>query len=147
MSCMINANKLFLVDSNMIIYAFELTESDKNQKAKKLIDECWIGKIRLAVSSQNLAEFAYTATSKAKLDFRRVKTAVDYIASFDGFIKINYSTSTVLTAIDIANEYNMPFWDSLLAATMKENGIFNIYTENTKDFKIPWINAVNPFKK
>ena len=25
-----------------------------------------------------------------------------------------------------------------------QNGIFNIYTENTKDFKIKWINAVNP---
>ncbi len=38
----------------------------------------------------------------------------------------------------------MSFWDSLLAATMKENNIFNIYTENIKDFKVPWINAINP---
>jgi predicted nucleic acid-binding protein len=31
-------------------------------------------------------------------------------------------------------KYKMSFWDSLIAATMIENGILNIYTENSKDF-------------
>lgn len=44
-------------------------------------------------------------------------------------------------------EHDMHFWDALLAATMRRNGIFNIYTENAKDFKASWISAVNPFAK
>ena len=37
-------------------------------------------------------------------------------------------------------------WDAFIAATMIENKIFNIYTENTKDFsKIDGIKARNPF--
>lgn len=41
----------------------------------------------------------------------------------------------------------MKFWDVMLAAAMLENGVNKIYTENTKDFKIPGIKAVNPFLK
>ena len=50
-------------------------------------------------------------------------------------------------AAKICEENSMHYWDSLLAATMKQNGIFSIYTENTKDFKPKWLNAVNPFIK
>jgi predicted nucleic acid-binding protein len=58
-----------------------------------------------------------------------------------------YKITTIKSAIDLSNENNMSFWDSLIAATMIENNIFNIYTENVKDFKISGINAVNPFAK
>ena len=41
---------------------------------------------------------------------------------------------------------NINYWDAFIAATMIENKIFNIYTENTKDFlKIDGIKARNPF--
>ena len=53
--------------------------------------------------------------------------------------------TTIIRAIDINLEYNIPYYDALLAATMRENGIFNIYTENVKDFKAVGIKAVNPF--
>ena len=67
------------------------------------------------------------------------------MSQFEGFKKINYSAETIPLALDIVQQFKMPFWDALLAATMRDNGIFNIYTENAKDFKMPWINAVNPF--
>src|SRR3989344_304386 len=138
-------NKLFLIDTNILVYALDKQEGAKNLSAKELINRCWQGKDNLAVSAQNLAEFVFVSTKKAKLDFGQAKTMVAYIIDFIGFIKISYSAETVLSAIDIADEFKMSFLDSLLAATMKENGIFNIYTENAKDFKMPWINAVNPF--
>jgi len=139
-------SSLFLIDTNILVYASELEEGAKNQKSKELINRCWQGKDTLAVSAQNLAEFVFVTTKKTKLDLEEAKTFVGYIVNFNGFKKIDYSAKTILSAIEIANEFKMPFWDSLLAATMRENGIFNIYTENAKDFKMPWINAVNPFK-
>jgi predicted nucleic acid-binding protein len=39
-----------------------------------------------------------------------------------------------------------PFWDIMIAETMKEAGVRDLYTENEKDFlEIPWIRVVNPF--
>ena len=138
-------SSIFLLDTNILVYASEQEESIKNKKTKELVNKCWQGEDNFAVSAQNLAEFVFVSTRKAKLDFNQAKIFAWYIIEFEGFKKINYSAKTILSAIDIAIEFKMFFWDSLLAATMKENGIFNIYTENEKDFKMPWINAVNPF--
>lgn len=139
-------SKLFLVDTNILVYASEKDESAKVQKAKELINRCWKGEILLAVSSQNLGEFVYVSVKKAKLNLEETKTFTEFIVEFHGFQKIGYNAGTVISAIEIANEFKTPFWDALLATTMRENGLFNIYTENVNDFKIPWIKAVNPLK-
>lgn len=145
MKFMTEGSELFLVDTNLLVYASEKDDSSKGRKAKDLINKCWKGEDIFIVSSQNLAEFVFVATRKTKLDLKEAKMFVQYIVSFQGFQKINYNEDTVMSAIEIAYEFKMSFWDSLLAATMREKGIFNIYTENAKDFKMPWIKAVNPF--
>ncbi len=142
---MIDFKELFLIDSNILVYAFEKEEGTKKDKAKKLLGECLLGIKQFAVSSQNLSEFVSVTIRKGKLDIDEAKNFVIKVAQFDGFKKINYSAETITFALDITQQFKMSFWDSLLAATMRENGIFNIYTENAKDFKMPWINAVNPF--
>ncbi|MBI1936403.1 hypothetical protein HYS31_08275 [Candidatus Woesearchaeota archaeon] len=64
-----------------------------------------------------MAEFVFVPTRKAKLDFNDAGIFAGFIVDFQGFKKINYSGETVLSAIEIANEFKMLFWDSLLAAT------------------------------
>lgn len=145
MKFMTDTEDLFLVDSNILIYAYDKEYIAKKRNAEGLINRCFDAEIMLAVSNQNLAEFVHVTTKKAKLNLEQSKVIVNDIIDSVGFIKINYSAKTIIAAIDIANEFKMSFWDSLLAATMRENGIFSIYTENAKDFKMPWIKAVNPF--
>ncbi len=139
-------SNLFLVDTNLLVYAAEKDETAKVQKSKELVNKCWRGEEILVVSSQNLAEFVFVTTKKAKLNLEEAKIFTEFIVDFQGFKKIKYNENTVLSAIGIMNEFKTSFWDSLLAATMRENGIFNIYTENVNDFKISWIKAVNPLK-
>ena len=137
-------NSLFLIDTNILVYAYEKEKDIKNKKAKELINKCWQNKINLIISNQNLAEFAFVATRKAKLDHTQIKVIINDIINFNGFKKINYSSNTILSALNISNEFQISFWDSLLIATMKENNIFSLYTENVKDFKIPWLKVINP---
>ena len=146
MKFMTEGSNLFLIDTNLLVYAAEKDESTKVQKSKELVNKCWRGEENLVVSSQNLAEFVFVTTRKAKLNLEEAKTFIEFISDFHGFQKINYNAETVISAIQIANEFKTSFWDALLAATMRENGIFNIYTENVSDFKMPWIKAVNPLK-
>ena len=141
---MTESKELFLIDSNILVYAFEKEEGIKKDKAKKLLDGCIFGTREFAISNQNLAEFILVVTRKGKLSVEEAKNLAIKIAQFQGFKKINYDSNTIPIALNIMQDSKASFWDSLLAATMKENGIFNIYTENAKDFKMPWINAVNP---
>ena len=143
---MTESKGLFLIDSNVLIYAYEREESIKKDKAKKLLKECLLGIRQFAVSSQNLAEFASVTTKKDKLSIDEAKNFVVKIVQFEGLKKINCNAEPIPIALDIMQQHKMSFRDSLLAATMKENSIFNIYTENTKDFKMPWIKTVNPLK-
>ena len=144
MRFMTESKELFLIDSNILIYAYEKEESIKRDKAKKLLKECLLGIRQFAISSQNIAEFVSVTTKKGKLSIDEAKNFVIRMAHFEGFKKLNYTAETIPVALDIVQQFKMPFWDSLLAATMRENGIFNIYTENAKDFKMPWIKAINP---
>lgn len=136
----------FLIDTNILVYAYEKEASAKKDKAKNLLDECISGARQFAISSQNLSEFVSVTTRKDKLSIDEAKNLIVKMAQFDGFKKINYGAETIPLALDIVQQFKISFWDALIAATMRENGIFNIYTENVNDFKIPWIKAVNPLK-
>ncbi|MBI2632514.1 PIN domain-containing protein [Candidatus Pacearchaeota archaeon] len=137
-------NKLFFLDTNILIYYYDKNENIKKIKAESLINQCWNRKIKLVISNQVLSEFVSVALHKLKLSVDEVYFVVKDIISFTGFIKIFYYDKSILSALEISKDFNLSFWDALIAATMKENNILNIYTENVKDFKIPWINTVNP---
>ena len=137
--------EIILVDTNIIVYAYEIEESLRKKKALEILEKCWKNEAVLALSNQNLAEFSFVALKKLKLNAKTIKDIVKDISNFESFRKINYKRKTILSAIDISEEYKMSFWDSLIAATMIENGILNIYTENSKDFKIPSLKVINPF--
>ena len=146
MSFMTEFDEQFLLDTNILIYAYDKDEIEKSKKAEELLAKCLLGEIDLAISNQNLAEFVYATTRKSKLSFEQAMVNVKDIFKSKTIRKINYNAGTVISAIQIAKEFNAPFWDALLAATMRENGILKIYTENVNDFKMPWIKAVNPLK-
>lgn len=142
-----NEKDIFLIDSNLLIYAYSEKDEKKKIIVANLLKKCWEGKEIYAVSTQNLAEFFSIANRKYKMNPQKAKIVIEDINNFEGFIKLNYSGNTVANSIDLMEENKTSFWDALIMATMKENGIFNIYTENINDFKAPWIKAVNPFEK
>jgi len=136
-----------LVDSNILVYAYDKTEAKKYEIAKELVKERWYND-DAALSIQNLVEFYSTITSKIKnpLEIEKAKQIVlDYI---EGFEIIKYDEKTVIEAINNQAIYGISFWDALIVATMEENSIDTIITENEKDFKkISWVKIINPFKK
>ena len=140
-------DKIFFIDTNVLIYALEKEASEKKEIAKSIIDECFDGKNFLAVSNQILAEFFFIATEKLKVDKNEAKKVMEKIIERETITKTRYTEETTLSAVDIQKESKMPFWDSLIAATMLENNIGTIYTENTRDFSIAGITAINPFSK
>lgn len=139
------ASDVFLIDTNILVYAHDASDTSKQIISMNIVDWCLKGERALAVSAQNLSEFFSVTTTKKILAKKEAIKALSDIIKFSGWKKIDFNHLTVLDAAKIADEHNMSYWDSLLAATMRQNGVFNLYTENVKDFKVPWLNAVNPF--
>lgn len=137
-------NELFILDTNILIYYYQKENDYRKIKAESLINKCWNRKIKLAVSNQILSEFSSIAIKKLKLSKEETETIIRDIVKFTNFSKVNYTDKTILSALEITKKFNKHFLDSLILATMKENNIFYIYTENIKDFEIDGIKAVNP---
>lgn len=136
---------LFLLDTNVLIYAHEKEGSKRKEISKKILEQCYNGEILLVISNQNIAEFTSVMLKKIKVEPETIKKVIDILSEFNGFIKLEYKLKTIKEAVNLSDKYRMSFWDSLITATMIENGIVNIYTENAKDFKIPSLNVINPF--
>lgn len=135
------------VDSNILVYFSQQEETKKQPICAKKIKELSEND-EMCISIQNLAEFSRVVTEKfpKKLDQSK---ANEYIEKFCKFSQVlTYSSSTIIDANKIAKENKIHFFDALLAATMLQNSIYTIYTENTTDFKkIKGITAINPFEK
>lgn len=133
-----------LVDSNLLIYTYA-EDSPKKAKAAELLERCFFGQLKLCISLQNIGEFCHTATRKYGLENARVNKIAQALLRSDNFIKLRYKESTFEGALMIAEKSKLHFWDAMLAATMLENGIDTIYTEDADFGKIEGIKAVNPF--
>jgi len=138
-----------LIDSNILVYAYDKSDTLKHEKCLKILRECFKGNSLLAVSIQNLSEFFVIITRKVQKPLlpSQAKIIVQDIVNSNYFVKIEPQKEQVLEAINLSMEKGISYWDSLIAAAMKKHDIFCIYTENEKEFKkIEWLNVVNPLK-
>ena len=133
-----------LIDTNVLVYAYA-ESSTKGQKAVELLNDCFQGKITLAMSLQNIGEFCDVGLRKYKLDPTIVQKVSMHILACVTFIKVAYTGTTLLRAVEFSAASKLEFWDAVLVATMKENAIETIYTEDAAFGKIEGIKAVNPF--
>ena len=142
------SDELSLVDTNILVYAYDESEGNKHEICKRLIDECWRRKIKYGISIQNLSEFYAVITRKIEnlLPMETAKEIIGDIIEFQNWIIIDYDTHTIPSAIEINIAYGVHYWDALIAATMRENGIFSIYTEDDAFEDVPWLKVTNPFE-
>ncbi len=137
-------------DTNILVYAFDQTEVLKRQKCKKLVLLVFKGQKKGVVSNQVLAELFFALTQKVREPYEPKKAAklIKGFLNAPNWITTNYSFETVAKAAKLTAKKKTHFWDALIAETMLENQVFEIITENQKDFsKIEQIKAINPMKR
>lgn len=137
-----------LIDTNILVYAYDNTDKRKHAIAQALLEKCWKKEITYAISSQNLAEFFITITKKVPhpLSIVQAEQIIADICSFSGWKVLQYNQNTLLLAIKMYEKHKKHFWDALILATMREAGITHIYSKNEADFKIfENITVINPF--
>ena len=137
-----------LFDANIIVYAYDELEVEKRKKCLLLLQPIFEGKDKGYVTNQILGETFIVLTKHMRMpsSIEDAKDIIELFISSNNWVKINYDHKTVKKAVGYVEEFKINFWDAVIAATMIENNISSIYTENEKDFKkIPGINVINPF--
>ncbi len=143
------ADTLSLIDTNLLVYAYDKTDKRKHEKAKQLLEQCWRGEKNYAISVQNLAEFSVVVTQKvpSPISVDEATQIITDIIEFPSWRVLSYTGQTLKQAMLLYATTKRHFWDALIAATMMQAGVLHIYTENVSDFSVfEHIIAKNPLK-
>ena len=138
-----NGDKVFL-DTNIIIYAYDVTAGRKYETAGDLCANMW-EKGTGVISTQVLQEFFVTVTRKipTPLDTATAKEIVRDLLTWT--VIVNDGT-TILGAIDLHAKYGYSFWDSLIIQAALEGGAGTLFSEDlSPGQKINDLIITNPF--
>lgn len=143
---------MILIDTNILVFAHN-QDSPHNEKAIQLLKDALEFKIEACIAHQNLLEFFSVITSPKRIDKPlSTETALSWIKLYlesSNIKKVSPSQNTLESALALTKHHKLAkadIFDSYLAATMQENNIPEIYTNNISDFKkFHKIKAINPF--
>ncbi|WKZ48822.1 MAG: PIN domain-containing protein [Anaerolineales bacterium] len=136
-----------LLDTNILVYAFDRGEPEKRAQAMQLSLEVQQNAVG-CISVQSLSEFfnAVTRGAKPKLSVDEALQAVqEYLLAFPIFL---LTPSVVLEAARGVRDYSLSFYDAQLWASALINEVHIIFSEDFQDGQvIEGIRFVNPFVK
>lgn len=134
---------LSFVDTNIWVYAFDQSDSDKFSRATELIAQLITDNV-VATSSQVLNE-AYVVLLRILKEPAPVRKIVEQIAECQ---IVNTDWPLIISAIDIGIKNQISHWDALLVAAAVKLGCKVLYTEDLQHGqKINGVTIINPFVK
>jgi predicted nucleic acid-binding protein len=126
-------------DTNVLVYAFLDLE-----KRKPALDALAVGGI---ISVQVLNEFTHVAHKKRKRPWPDIESAISVLRlRFPEIMAITVITHQ--SALAIARDHNLSFYDALIIASALEAGCDTLYSEDLQDGRrLPGLEIVNPFAR
>jgi predicted nucleic acid-binding protein len=118
-----------LIDTCILVYLIDAQDEKRHSRTVEWFESIFESN-EYFISTQNLREFAFVSKSKKKVNPEQIKEYVDLFAK-----SFNLISDTVSDIKKASEKSKNKYWDSLLTATAKRNNIFQIITENEKDFK------------
>jgi predicted nucleic acid-binding protein len=132
------------VDTNVLVYGRDLSESVKQPRAEAWLNYLWNERAG-RVSFQVLDEFYVTVTRKLKPGLDR-HAATREMRSFFAWRPIPLDAATLQGAWRIEDAYGFSFWDSLIVSAALLGGCRYLLTEDLQDGQaIDGVHVVDPF--
>ncbi len=132
------------VDTNVIVYAYDLTAGQKRLLGKKVLADLWRSG-RGLVSTQILQELYVTLTRKVPrpLEVARAKEIIEDMLTWN--LVVN-DGDTILQAIALENQEKLSFWDALVVAAAARGGAGILLSEDLPAGRIiAGVRIINPF--
>lgn len=140
-----NGSSAFLVDTNVLVYAYDPTDGAKRERATTVLERLGTGQIG-ALSCQILGEFFVAVTRKIPWPLTEAeaeRSVTNYVRSW---VIYDLTELVVLEAVRGLQRYRLSYWDSLIWATAKLNGVPNILSEDFSDGALlEGVRFLNPF--
>lgn len=133
------------VDTNVLIYAHDVSAEAKHEIAKRILRELWIQRGG-ALSSQVLQEFYVNVTRKiaAPLSEKRARAVVSSYLVWC----VDTTADEISAAFEIEDEARIGFWDALIVAAAVKANADRILSEDLNSGQtIAGVRIENPFQK
>lgn len=136
---------LLLIDTNLVVYAYDRGEPEKQQQAIQLLDALFTSGAGI-LSAQTLAEFfrAVTRGTHPILPIEQAYAQVQELSQ--AWVVLPITPAIVLEAARGARDHQLAYWDAQIWATAKLNQLAVILTEDFPSAEvIEGVQFVNPF--
>ncbi|MGJ7044897.1 PIN domain-containing protein [Thermoanaerobacterium thermosulfurigenes] len=135
---------LQFVDTNILVYAHDISAGRKHEIAKKLLKDLW-NRRNGCLSTQVLSEFYVTITKEVKRPLS--PSQASQIISDLGLWKLDIpNVEDILDAIQISQRYMISFWDSLIVCSAINLDCSIIWSEDLNSGQyFDKVKVVNPF--
>lgn len=131
------------VDTNLLVYAHDVSAGVKHQRARELIESLW-GDRSGVLSTQVLQEL-YVSLRKARRPLPAPE-ARQVVADYLRWEIVVNTGDSVLEAVDIETRYRLSFWDALIVQASMASGAERLYSEDLSHGQVyGTVRVINPF--
>lgn len=133
------------VDTNVLVYAYDLAEPQKQQRALELLDRL-VTRGAGVLSTQVLGEFFVCVTRKIPAALS-IQEGYERIRNYlQAWPVLDVTPLTVLEAARGVRDYQLNYWDAQIWATARLNQVLVVLSEDFGDLcEIEGVRFVNPF--
>lgn len=132
------------VDTNVLLYAKDSSEADKQPKAEALIRELWETRSG-CLSVQVLNEYYVNATQKLKPGLTHAEAWAD-LEALRAWEPVAVSFDLLTRGFHIQSRYGLSWWDCLIVAAAVDSNCKEILSEDLAAGQVyDGVMVVNPF--
>ncbi|HEV2520954.1 MAG TPA: PIN domain-containing protein [Candidatus Acidoferrales bacterium] len=133
------------VDTNILVYAQDLTAGIKRERARALIEKLWDEGTGV-LSTQVLQELCVNLRHKVArpMSSLETRTLIEDYLSWE--IVVN-TPNSVIEALEIEARHQISFWDALIVHAAEKSGAAILYSEDLSDGQIYGsVRVINPLR-
>jgi predicted nucleic acid-binding protein len=133
-----------LIDTNILLYAHDISAGSKHQISKRLVEDLWQSGLG-CVSLQILQEFYVDVTQKIPNPLER-NLARQLVAELSQWRSHIPDVDDMLRAIDLQPAYQLSFWEAMVLHSSACLGCKKLYSEDLNHGQIYGnVQVINPF--
>jgi predicted nucleic acid-binding protein len=130
------------VDTNILIYARDPRDPQKQARADALVSSMVDGVLLWQVACEYLA----ASRKLEKFGYDRSQAVADLADMRQAWVSILPTWDVIDRAIRLLAKYNLSFWDATLVAACLEAGVERLYSENfDASARAAGLEIINPF--
>jgi|SRR5690606_23346478 len=131
------------LDTNILLYGYDLDAPKKRRVARSLIEQAWLQPGRTAISVQVLQEFHVNFVRRG----RTAAEAASLIADFSLWPVIDNTLPVFRLGLSLQTRWQLSLWDAMILAAAQTSGARELLTEDLNHGQdYGGVRALNPFR-